>query len=274
MTNKSRRRNNNRRSSKRSRRLRKRGNSSGNVAIMRSNIVDDRVITRLKYATLIQSSGSPFSEYVFTGNGLYDPDVTSTGSQPAGYDEWSLFYSRYRGLGCSISVKFINNSATIGTYVSILATPVSTGVTTVTDAICQPYCVWGRVGAETGNNVLSLRMNMSSGKIFGQNIEYDDLFAAATSANPSRLWYFIINCSTADATTNLDMEYVVVLNYRVKFWSRISLDRSTLSVTPAKHVVKQTTVTQHTNIKPLPRVQEDEDEKLSDDFELRVSCTG
>jgi len=254
------------------RRLRKRrNNSSGNVAVMRSAIVDDRVITRLKYATLIQSSGSPFSEYVFTGNGLYDPDVTSTGSQPAGYDEWSLFYSRYRGLGASITVKFINNSATIGTYVSVLATPVSTGVSTVTDAACQPYCVWGRVGAETGNNVLTLKMSMSSGKIFGQNIQYDDLFAAATSANPSRLWYYIINCSTADATTNLDMEYVVVINYSVKFWSRISLDRST-SMSKAKHKVLSTTTTKHTNLRQLPSIQEDEDEKSSE-FELHVSCT-
>lgn len=54
----------------------------------------------------IGSTGS----YVFTCNGMYDPNVTGTGHQPLGFDEVSNFYQHYTVLRSSIAVIPINTT--------------------------------------------------------------------------------------------------------------------------------------------------------------------
>lgn len=52
----------------------------------------------LKYAESVEfdpSSASPVLQ-VFSANGLYDPNITGTGTQPLGFDQWMSIYNHYR----------------------------------------------------------------------------------------------------------------------------------------------------------------------------------
>lgn len=51
------------------------------------------------------SVGSP-KTYVYSGNGCFDPNITGTGSQPASFDDLSIYYRRYRVLGSKMTVRF------------------------------------------------------------------------------------------------------------------------------------------------------------------------
>lgn len=57
--------------------------------------VAEKTIVRLKYNQTFISDGT-LLDYRFNLNSLYDPDLTSTGHQPYGYDTYATLYNRYR----------------------------------------------------------------------------------------------------------------------------------------------------------------------------------
>jgi len=46
-------------------------------------------------------AGTP-SNWIFSANGLYDPDITGTGHQPMGFDQMMAFYNHYEVIGAKI----------------------------------------------------------------------------------------------------------------------------------------------------------------------------
>lgn len=64
---------------------------------------------RFRYcsAISIDAAATVFGKYTFSANSLYDPDVTGTGHQPLGYDQWSEFYNHYTVMSSKISVTFV-----------------------------------------------------------------------------------------------------------------------------------------------------------------------
>ncbi len=56
------------------------------------------------------------SGWVFSANSLYDPDVTSTGHQPMGFDQIMLFYQYYTVIRSRIKVILRQNVAGDGNY--------------------------------------------------------------------------------------------------------------------------------------------------------------
>ena len=51
---------------------------------------------------------------VYSANSLYDPDITATGHQPMGFDQWSKIYRRYTVLSSKITVRWnpVNGGST------------------------------------------------------------------------------------------------------------------------------------------------------------------
>lgn len=59
--------------------------------------------------------------YVYSANGLYDPDVSGTGTQPTGFDQMMVFYEQYTVYQATIIVTFRNFSTAIAPVVFIAA---------------------------------------------------------------------------------------------------------------------------------------------------------
>lgn len=68
----------------------------------------DRKMVKLRYVdsdvTLDAGAGLVQSK-TFSCNSLFDPDITSVGHQPMGYDQWSAIYQRYTVLSAKITVR-------------------------------------------------------------------------------------------------------------------------------------------------------------------------
>lgn len=78
---------------------------------------------RLNYyfsGTVTSGAGSA-GAYVFSANGLYDPDITSTGGQPMGFDQMISFYNHYTVQNSAIKVVFMSNSATLRATCALMA---------------------------------------------------------------------------------------------------------------------------------------------------------
>jgi hypothetical protein len=66
-----------------------------------------RVTTRYcEYVSLNPSLGV-ISDYVFSANGIYDPNVSGTGHQPLGFDQWMGLYDHYHVVSSTIKATFV-----------------------------------------------------------------------------------------------------------------------------------------------------------------------
>jgi len=193
--------------------------------------VSDRQRVKLRYVmvsafTSLTTTGA-FS-YAFSGNGLFDPDVTGTGGQPANFDDWSALYSRYRVWGSRLKVNIVPNvNATDPTIWVIGPAHVSTAISLATqpDFQAQPY-TQARVLTlyTTGEPRCTFTQNMTTSKYLGLSqteFEGRDDLAALTSANPAKQWYWKITATNVDTTGTTDLCINVEIDYDVEFWDRV-----------------------------------------------------
>jgi len=85
------------------------------------------------YATLSSASGV-VAAYVFTANGLYDPNRTGTGHQPMGFDQMCLSYEHFCVVSSRITVTFRNTTSSTPT-VAIAVSPSTTNLTSIPQLI-------------------------------------------------------------------------------------------------------------------------------------------
>lgn len=160
----------------------------------------------LRYAdtiTLSSTSGAVAS-WVFAANGLYDPDVTGTGHQPAGFDQMMLSYEHYCVTKARISATFHNNTTsvfpTVGVSVNAAATPVTLVNQIVEDGLVTTNRLYsnGVFGA-----VATLQRSIDIARFGGvDDILDDNSYRGTVASNPSELSYFILQLWDTESTTS------------------------------------------------------------------------
>jgi len=84
------------------------GASLASMAFSTMPLFPPRTFRHLRYSTsvsLTSTSGIP-SAYVFRANDLFDPDFTSTGHQPMGFDQMMVFYNHFCVIKSKITAVF------------------------------------------------------------------------------------------------------------------------------------------------------------------------
>ena len=182
-------------------------------------------IVQLRYATevqLVDSVGGVLDLHAFRANGIYDPDVTGTGHQPLGRDQWFQFYNHYKVISSKISVVFnpiaIDSAAVpvvIGAY---LADDISvpTAWSTLVESGRGAYATVPMLGSDQIKRTMSTRF--SSNTFFkGQGINQSQL-GAAENNDPTEQAYYIIWCQSGDQGSTFDpLRAMVVIDYLVEF---------------------------------------------------------
>jgi hypothetical protein len=80
------------------------------------------------------SSGHP---YLFRLNSLFDPDYTSTGHQPRGFDQWKTMYNKYCVIGAKVLIEPLQCVGTTSTESFTLFSFIDDDVTTETYTVEQ-----------------------------------------------------------------------------------------------------------------------------------------
>lgn len=165
---------------------------------------------------------------VYSLNGMFDPDITGTGHQPRGFDQYMALYDKYLVLGCKVSLQAVNTSATtqnrVGMSVRTHYTPDGYGVHYTenghtTSKLLAPY-----VG---GNNVCKLAYNWSCKKWFRKtNItdEYD--LTGDTTKNPTTQAYLHVWTANPWGLQDGTIKYVLNIDYVVLFREPIQVTQS------------------------------------------------
>jgi len=185
----------------------------------------EKVRTTLRFCEVVSistglSTGT-IARYLYSANGLYDPNITSTGHQPLGFDNWMAIYNHYTVNKSNIRAQFyingdLNSDAAfqIGIYDDDDASN-----TLTPNALAEG-------GARSKHSVVcaqadkvTLRSSYDAKKVFGKADLSDTSLRGTISTNPSEihswvLWAFNYGTTTDRIDVSVDIEYDVTFYER------------------------------------------------------------
>lgn len=160
------------------------------------------------------------ADYVFSANGLYDPNVTGVGHQPIGFDQMIAIYNHYCVIGSKITVNWImvDTTATESATVGITLTDSNTALTDAERVIENGHCVYTVITNEGGSkDQAQLTLKASPAKFLGRfNPMSEDNMKGSSGANPQEQCYFHVFANSfagADLTAirmMVKIEYIAV----------------------------------------------------------------
>lgn len=172
----------------------------------------EQYVAKLKYVTYFTldpgAAGTAF--YKFQCNGMYDPDITSTGHQPLGFDQLMAWYNIYTVISSKINVMFTSSDATalgqavVGIYQDDDATTPASG--NFEQLLEQPTTRYAYLAPLTGGkNGQKVSYGWSARKYYGRTIgslASDSQFAGTAAANPSSTPMYQVFAFPVDASAN------------------------------------------------------------------------
>lgn len=175
---------------------------------------------KLRYNTNAQMSTTSglMSHYTMRANSVFDPDYTSVGHQPMGFDQWALLYNHAVVVGSRMTVRFTNASGSTASnvpyYAGVMLTDESAFPYTNSSAVIEARKGTSRVGSW----IYPLRVTQNfSAKGFYNITDIKDNFnriGQSMTANPSeqayfQVWIQPIGSQTLDLTADITIEYIV-----------------------------------------------------------------
>jgi hypothetical protein len=165
-----------------------------------------RTLRRLRYSSFssLTSTTGAVASYVLRANDLFDPDFTSTGHQPMGFDQLMAFYNHFTVVAAKLIVTFSNTAAAPLT-VSLRQDADSTAIT-VADRILE---FGGLVKGDlefkgVSGSVRTLELSIDVARLQGvsrQALTSDPSLQGSAAASPVEVTYFHIQSWNNQSTT-------------------------------------------------------------------------
>lgn len=179
------------------------------------------------YTTGVVSTGAGAAGgYVFSANGLYDPDITSTGNQPAGFDQMMVFFEHYTVVKSRIQVTFQNASTSNAIMFAIMVSPDASLITTAFgyERLIESGNLVSQMAAKDpayGSNV-KLTKSIHVGKFLGvRDLMSSDIVRGDAAANPIEQCYFQLYCwNPAGVGITSNLPFQVLIQYEAVFTER------------------------------------------------------
>lgn len=139
--------------------------------------------TLIYYDTVtITSNAGAVAVHVFGSNCLFDPDITGTGHQPAGFDQYMALYQRYTVLKTRAKVTFFNESG-VSFLVGMVATDEATALTDERQYIERGDNNWTSLGVD--GTPRTLTMEIDHQKMNARSIWTDTVYSGEAGSNPT-----------------------------------------------------------------------------------------
>lgn len=179
------------------------------------------------------SSGA-VAQYFYSANGMYDPDITGTGHQPLGFDQWiPTFYNHYCVYKSEISVTFYSQigDATGQTIAFLGLSDDTTTAATFTPMIENPSYKHKFVGSiGSGHDVTTLKHSCNLPTQFGMTKEAylsSDNKRGTSTGNPTEQSYYNICLSGNNITVNPNnVSALVQIIYHARLSERSEIQQS------------------------------------------------
>lgn len=157
--------------------------------------------------------------YVFTANGLYDPDITSAGHQPMGFDTMMQFYEHYTVTKCKMTVSWYNTDGTYPCVVGLLVAPDATIETNISklneNGMYKKHWLTSSAGSD---QKCSITLLADISKINGKkDVKSEDDFRGDSASNPPEQTYFHLFVYNTIAATVVSVYFETLIEYDAVF---------------------------------------------------------
>lgn len=187
----------------------------------------------LKYCPFFSMNPGPSGSnalYQFRANDLYDPDFTSTGTQPRGFDQIMALYNHFTVVASRARVH-ISQPTLTGTgnqFCVIALVGASSDFNTTTTLSDYVECVeknrmdWGIVGTSSNSRSVmftSKWINFNAKQFFGKkpDVLYAD-FQGSASASPVEQAFFNVMVGAWDGSSDTDvLRCFIEIEYTARF---------------------------------------------------------
>lgn len=151
--------------------------------------------------------------YKFSANGMYDPNISATGHQPAYFDTMTGIYNHFHVLGSKCTIKAVATSGTIPLqavlYLSDNVSPLSS-----MDAMMEDSTAKTKILAGSGNSTPgTLSTTFSAKKFFNGDILDNDELGGSSSANPTEQMFYMFSLQPIDLTSSTVAYFEVEIEY-------------------------------------------------------------
>lgn len=167
------------------------------------------------YQALTTAGG--LSNYQFSVNGLYDPNITGVGSQPMYFDQMAAIYNHYTVIGSKCTIKIVpQGTAVQEPYQCTLWINDDTTTTPNDIGIAEGRGAYTSLSQGGVNpKTIVLKKNWSLKKAFAGNVSSSQ-FQGTNTANPSEQEYFQLSfrplsgANTVSIYAWVSIEYIAV----------------------------------------------------------------
>lgn len=174
-----------------------------------------RLRNTLRYHSEVQviTDAIGFSGYVFSANGLYDPDITGVGHQPMYFDQLTAIYNHYtvQASKCKITVvrSGVGGHDVQGAlYLDDDGVSGATNFNTVAER--TGAVVWS---CSPPNSLASRTKYFNTQRVFGGNGVDNTQLRGSASSNPAEGHFFVFACEGPSVSTvniAVEIEYDVI----------------------------------------------------------------
>ena len=165
--------------------------------------IPKQLFNRLKYAETVNVSIplSGLGSYLYSCNGMYDPNITGTGHQPMYFDQFMAMYDHYTVLKSTMKATVVANST--GACIFSLGQDDDTTI-----SAANSYTIWERPGYQTKvvnapvePSNTSLWSKWDAVKVFGGDPQSDPAMQGSATSNPTEQTYYVLYFDTLPSTT-------------------------------------------------------------------------
>lgn len=160
--------------------------------------------------------------YQFRANGMFDPNLTSTGHQPMYFDQMAALYNHYVVEGSRITIKAITPGSTA---VNVIACALNCDDDT-TATYSNMYSVieddcdsWGYTGG-LDNKTLTLKEKFKTKDVFGGNPQSNPDLIGKIGADPTEVYLYNFFIQTLDETSSVTVRFVVEIEFEATWFER------------------------------------------------------
>lgn len=189
----------------------------------------DKMVMTHKYCDKVnvQSTAGTIGNYLFSCNGMYDPNITGTGHQPYYFDQMAAIYDQYTVIMSRCKISFWaneTNASGIGVCLSLNddTTVTNTAVVTLQEQTGSKMKIAGNVS----DSIRSLVKYWGARKSFGSGIMANNDLQGTAAANPTEQMYYVVSCQSLDGISTQDIWVTVEITYTAVWTEKKDLNTS------------------------------------------------
>ncbi len=178
--------------------------------------------------------------YIFTANGLYDPNITGSGHQPMGFDQMMALFDQYVVTRSSITVTYRpHGSICMGVSLSPDASAYTSSPGLVENGLSKYFCSSG-IATEVGEGFRRITLHCDVRGYFGPKTSREMLnnpnLIGTAASNPTEQVYFFVNAwqGIGIAGGGINVDFEAVLAYDAIFFEPRKLGPSLGKLTTAE----------------------------------------